>query len=114
MEIQFTGFSHNGRFREFAFDCVVDLRHTTRYKVVADLELSRKYEIPVQELPLLCRRLVEEAHFEESPSPLTFTEADMRTWRNARKAQREQIVHKKPQRRTKSPSSTWHLPLRYA
>ena len=57
MEYQFTGFTHSGEFREFAFDGVADDRSKTRFKVIADLALSRKYHIAVQELPLLCRRL---------------------------------------------------------
>jgi hypothetical protein len=37
----------------------------THFVVRADLELMRKYEIRVQELPLLCRRLLERRDQEE-------------------------------------------------
>ena len=60
MEYQFTGFTHNGEFREFAFNGVGDDRSQTAFKVVADLALSRKHHIAVQELPLLCKRLLED------------------------------------------------------
>jgi len=113
MEIQFSGFTHSGAFREFAFDCVSEDRSKTRISVIADLELSRKYRIAVQELPLLCRRLVEDVADSAEPCTLTFSEAEMLVLSKKRSAQAEQIVHKKAQRRPKPPASNWQLPLRH-
>ena len=107
MEYQFTGFTHNGELREFAFDGVADDRSKTRFKVIADLGLSRKYHIAVQELPLLCRRLLEQIPDPTVGRTLTFTEADMQTLVNVRTATQRQIVHKKIQRRPKPAVTPW-------
>jgi hypothetical protein len=70
-----TGFSHDLGFRVFEFACVDDGREQTRYTVRADLTLVRKYGVQIQELPLLCRRLLEAS---EAPGrSLTLPEADM-------------------------------------
>ena len=106
MEYQFTGFTHNGEFREFAFDGVADDRSKTRFKVIADLALSRKYQIAVQELPLLCRRLLERIP-DGGARTLTFTETDMQSLASLRAATQRQIVHKKIQRRPKPAVTPW-------
>lgn len=107
MEYQFTGFTHKGEFREFAFNGIDDARGKTLFKVVADLELSRKYHIAVQELPLLCRRLLEQIPDGSGPRTLTFTEAEMQTLVTERAAAARQNVHKKIQRRSKPVTSPW-------
>ncbi|MFN0102366.1 MAG: hypothetical protein ACKV2U_09790 [Bryobacteraceae bacterium] len=107
MEYQFTGFTHNGEFREFAFNGIDEARNKTAFKVVADLSLSRKYNIAVQELPLLCRRLLEQMPEGSGPCTLTFSEADMKVLVTARAAAQRQNVHKKIQRRPKPVMSPW-------
>jgi hypothetical protein len=70
-----TGFSHDLGFRVFEFACVDKERIRTRYTVRADLTLVRKYGVHIQELPLLCRRLLDAS---EAPGlSLTLPEADM-------------------------------------
>lgn len=70
-----TGFSHDLGFRVFEFNCVDETRARTRYTVRADMTLVRKCGIHIQELPLLCRRLLEAS---EVPAPsLTVSEAEM-------------------------------------
>lgn len=107
MEYQFTGFTHNGEFREFAFNGVDDDRNKTPYKVIADLGLSRRYNIAVQELPLLCRRLLEQMPEGSCSQTLTFTEADMKVLVTLRTATQKQNIHKKIQRRPKPVTSPW-------
>lgn len=107
MEYQFTGFTHNGELREFAFDCVADDRSKTRFKVIADLAMSRKYHIAVQELPLLCRRLLEQAPEGAASNTLVFSESDMQNIVTLRAATQRQIVHKKIQRRPKPAITPW-------
>jgi hypothetical protein len=107
MEYQFTGFSHQGEMREFAFDAVAPDRSKTHFKVIANLELSRKYHIAVQELPLLCRRLLEASWQGEGSRTFTFTEADMQKLSATRDAARGQETHKRAIRRTKPVSSPW-------
>lgn len=107
MEYQFTGFTHNGEFREFSFNRVDDDRSKTPFKVIADLALSRKYHIAVQELPLLCKHLLEQMPEGSGPRTLTFTETDMQTLVTTRLASQRQNVHKKIQRRPKPVTSPW-------
>ena len=107
MEYQFTGFTHIGEYREFAFYGIDDDRSKTQFKVIADLGLSRKYHIAVQELPLLCRRLLEQLPAGAAARTLTFTESDMQGLVTARLATQRQNVHKKVQRRPKPVTSPW-------
>lgn len=70
-----TGFSHDIGFRVFQFDGVDVARTRTHHEVRADLTLVRKYGLRIQELPLLCRRLLDAS---EAPGPsLTLSEAEM-------------------------------------
>lgn len=107
MEYQFTGFTHKGEFREFAFNGIDEDRSKTPFTVIADLALSRKYSIAVQELPLLCRRLLEQMPVGAAARTLTFSEADMQLLVTARAASQRQNVHKKVQRRPKPVTSPW-------
>jgi hypothetical protein len=70
-----TGFSHDLGFRVFEFDCKDKTHPQTRYTVRADLTLVRKYGVHVQELPLLCRRLLDAS--EAAGPSLTLSEAEM-------------------------------------
>ena len=90
-----TGFSHDLGFRVFEFDCV-EARPRTHYTVRADLTLVRKYGIHIQELPLLCRKLLDAS---EAPGPsLTVSEADMIACAE-KEAFRNQAKVRKPWRR---------------
>ncbi len=66
----------------FAFEGIAADRVRTPFTVRADLALSRTYGIRLQELPLMCRAILE--HLEEGPeersaqNALTFTEDAMR------------------------------------
>jgi hypothetical protein len=71
-----TGFTHDVGFRVFAFDCVENGRPRSRHTVRADLTLVRKYGIHIQELPLLCRRLLDTSE-EDDRSSLTLPETEM-------------------------------------
>jgi len=71
----FTGFHQNDSVRQYVFQSVT--RPNEKFTVGADLNLVRKHKIPLQELPLLCRRLLE-AKDEPQESPgLVFTEQEM-------------------------------------
>lgn len=111
MEIQFTGFTHNGELREFAFERIADDRSKTRIKVIADLALSRKYRITVQELPLLCRRLLEGVPNGAGTHTLTFTERDMQTVMTQRQASQRKNVHRQAQRRPRPVSTAFGTPF---
>jgi hypothetical protein len=59
MQFVLVGFTQDAGFRVFAFEGIAEDRTRTKYTVRADLALIRGYEIRVQELPLLCRALLE-------------------------------------------------------
>ena len=61
MQYILTGFTHDMGFRVFAFEGIGEDRVRTEYKVRADLALIHRYGIRVQELPLLCRGILEAA-----------------------------------------------------
>lgn len=73
-----TGFTHDLRFRVFAFTCIGDDRGRTEYEVRVDLGLLQRYGIRIQELPLLCREVLERRSQTEEQRTFTYTEADMR------------------------------------
>jgi hypothetical protein len=84
MQYVITGFTHNMGFRVFAFDGVGADRVRTEYRVKADLGLIKRYGIRMQELPLLCRGLLERRGDDLEPNSenreqrtFTYTEADM-------------------------------------
>jgi len=100
--VQFSliGFSQDVGFRVFAFEGTAADRTRTAYTVRADLALTRKYGIRVQELPLLCRALLERAGEGEQQSPATFTEEEMRLYsRNCTEARDAAIQKRKSLRR---------------
>lgn len=77
MRYVLTGFTHDMGFRVFAFDGVGEDRVRSAYRVRTDLALIRRYGIRMQELPLLCRGILER-RVEDEERAFTYTEADMR------------------------------------
>jgi len=82
-----TGFTHDTKFRVFAFEGQEGSRLRIEYTVHADLSLVRKYGIRVQELPLLCREILDRHEGGDSQRTFTYTEADMCIHATARAAQ---------------------------
>jgi len=78
MQFNLIGFSQDMGFRVFAFEGAATGRVRTEYTVRADLGLIGKYGIRLQELPLLCRGLLERAGEGEQKCTATFTEEEMR------------------------------------
>jgi hypothetical protein len=100
MQYILTGFTQDTGFRVFAFEGVAVGQIRTVFTVRADLALSRRYGIAMQELPLLCRSLLDRQD-ESGPSQdeagehdaldkhaLTFTEEEMRACADKRAADR--------------------------
>lgn len=94
MQFVLTGFTHDLGTRVFAFERVGEDRIRTLCTVRADLAVARRYGIRIQELPLLCRGLLDRCE-EVGESSLTFTEDQMRTSANERAAAREAAVKKR-------------------
>ena len=81
MDFIFNGFTQDMGFRVFAFERMGPDRIRTKYTVRADLALLLRYGIRMQELPLLCRGLLERRSDNgEETGALTFTEDDMRLY----------------------------------
>jgi hypothetical protein len=89
-----TGFSHDLGFRVFTFERIVD-HVRTAYVVRADLALARKHCVPIQELPLLCRTLLERRREGDSARLYTFGEAEMCEYENVRAARRAAEMEKR-------------------
>jgi hypothetical protein len=99
MQFILTGFTQDLAFRVFAFERMGLDRIRTKCVVRADLALVRRYGIQVQELPLLCRNLLEKDDSPEAHT-LTFTEDDMCLYAKDRTAARELAASKrKPPRK---------------
>jgi hypothetical protein len=86
MNVILKGFRQDNGLRSYDFEVVGLDRSRREITVGADLALLRKYAIGVQELPLICRLLLEEAPSEEGAQRLTFTEALMREHAQKRSA----------------------------
>jgi hypothetical protein len=100
MQIILNGFTQDMGFRVFAFERVGPDRIRTEYTVRADLALIRTYNIQMQELPLLCRSLLERHEDAGETRTLTFTEEEMRIYvSDCETARRAAAQKRKPPRR---------------
>jgi hypothetical protein len=100
MQNTLVGFTHDNGFRVFSFDRVGEDRVRTRCTVRADMALIRAHGIRVQELPLLCRGLLDRCEEGSAIQSFTFEEVDMRHCADERTTLREEAAKKrKPWRR---------------
>ena len=99
MQFILTGFTQETGFRVFAFEGIGAERTRTEFTVKTDLELIRKYGIRVQELPLLCRRLLEREDAAEQKRTWIFTEQEMRVYANNCIAEHDAEKKKKAMRK---------------
>jgi len=119
MQFILTGFTQDLAFRVFAFERMGLDRVRTKVVVKADLAMSRKYGIAVQELPLLCRNLLERSEGGAETHSLTFTEDDMNLHaKGCAAAKQAAASRRKPPRRTPSENvgAAWrgHHPIQGA
>lgn len=77
MQFILTGFTQDLAFRVFAFERLGSDRVRTKMTVKADLAMTRRYGIQMQELPLLCRNLLERSDSGAETHTLIFSEDDM-------------------------------------
>jgi hypothetical protein len=113
MQFSLIGFSQDMGFRVFAFEGTAADRTRSEYTVRADLALTRKYGIRVQELPLLCRGLLERAGEGEQKCTATFTEEEMRLHAHNCAAARNAAMQKRKSPRTpptQQIGSNWRVP----
>jgi hypothetical protein len=107
-----TGFDQTANIRQYHFQCLSPDRTRTEFTVCADLLLIRKYAIPLQELPLLCRHVLE-ARAGDRVRIFTFAEEEMLAYINDRNVAKEAAEQKrKGFRRPKSNrlGAAWRTP----
>jgi len=75
-----TGFTQDLGCRVFAFARIEEDRTRTEFTVRADLALSRRYLIPMQELPLLCRNFLARREDLGNSRTVIFSEDEMRLY----------------------------------
>lgn len=103
MQYVLTGFSQDLGFRIFAFNGVGPDRKLTAFVVRAELSLAQRYGIRLQELPLLCREVLEQREDDDGQRAYTFTEERMQSHASICAAKREAAQQKRtPFRRPQS------------
>lgn len=115
MQYTLTGFTHDMGSRVFAFESIGLDRIRRRFRVTADLTLVRSHGIPVQELPLLCRGILQMRDEDDPQRAFAYTEADMCKYEdlcNARRAaaQQKKAVRRPPKPPVENQNSSWHSP----
>ena len=99
MQFVLVGFSSDLGFRVFSFEGIAEDRTRTRFAVRTDLALIRNYGIRVQELPILCRGLLERRDESQRERTLTFTAEEMRLHEVNCHAERDAAQRKRASRR---------------
>jgi hypothetical protein len=108
VQFVFTGFSQEVEFRVFAFERIGEGQIRTKFSVRTELALLRKYGIRLQELPLMCRGILERRDEGEVNFTTTFTEAEMSVYAKDLAAARQTAAEKR--RRFSPPARTQEAP----
>ena len=110
MDFMFTGFREDHGIRRYTFRGVSGDRTQGEFTVHADTVLLQKYGIPFQELPLLCRRLLERKQPNGPSEAVMFDEDLMREHADEREALKQNAqMHKKKYHKPNSgvPGEAW-------
>ena len=109
-----TGFSEVCGSRIFAFEGIGTDRSRTPYTVGIDLSLIRRYGIRLQDLPLLCRAVLERCPEGDETRAFTYTEQDMCLYAACAAARVEAAKQRKPPRRPAPDhaGAAWRVPPR--
>jgi len=84
VEFVLLSFDNSQSTRRFLFEGVAADRSRTKVVVSVDLSIVRRYDLKVQNLPLLCRQLLERCDPAAiAAGSITLTEADMAAVRDA-------------------------------
>lgn len=102
MQFVFNGFSQVREFRVFAFEGIAPNWTRTSFTVRTDVAMTRRYGIPLQELPLLCKAILERLREGEEQRAFTFTEQDMRLFADDAAARKAAA---KPRRAPRAPAA---------
>ena len=108
MDFTLAGFKEGDGVRQFEFDCVAADRSRRKVIVRADVTLARKHDIRVQELPLLCRRLLDSVEEGALPAAITLTEDHMIAIQSAaRMAAEKKALHRPARRPSPATGQAW-------
>jgi hypothetical protein len=114
MRFSLQGFSQDMGFRVFVFEGIAADRTRTPFTVKTDLALVRRYGIRLQELPLLCREVLERRDDAAEKRAFTYSEAEMSVYAEG-VAAREKAAQKRrmPRRPADSEAgAAWRVPQR--
>jgi hypothetical protein len=104
MRFTMMGFDQDAGVRQYAFQGTAD-GILTGFTVGVELALIPRYGIRIQELPLLCRGLLERQGEGEEKRTLTFTEEEMRVHADICATVREAAAQKKRLARRPPPAN---------
>lgn len=113
MQYVLNGFSQAKEFRIFTFERVATDRTRTLFTVKTDVALTQHYGIRLQELPLLCRAVLEQQDVGDTRRAFTYTEDDMCRHANCASEKAEEARQRRDRRPppAKAPS-VWRFPSR--
>jgi hypothetical protein len=104
MVFALTGFTNEHSLRRFTFELAGSGPPRTTLVVEADMALVRKYDIPLQELPLLCLRLLESLTAAANGT-VVFPEKEMIEYANRRREAKHLAEQKRHMYRAAKPGA---------
>ncbi len=110
MTYTLSGFTEGNGQRRFAFLCVGSDRSRRTIIVRADLSLARKHAIRLQELPLICLRLLQSFGDCVLAESIALTEDQMIAVQTATQTAAEKKIRKAPRRRPTEAGQAWRNP----
>jgi hypothetical protein len=116
MQFVLKGFRETTGLRVFVFDRVDADRSRAEYTVEADMALARQYGIRLQELPLLCRALLEKQEIGQGNRAFIYSESEMGKYASDAAARVEAARKRKPPRRpqnTERLGAAWRGPMQH-
>lgn len=103
MQFVFTGFQQHENLRHYRFERIAEDKGRSVHVVLADPALLLKYQISLQDTPLLCLKLLEGVIEPPLPEQIVFSEEHMRTYAAERAIIREAALQAKAHRKFHKP-----------
>ncbi len=111
MQFSLTGFSQVDGSRVFAFEGMASDRSRHPFTVQANLALARQYQIPLQDLPLLCRSMLDLCEPGGAIQAFTYGEPQMRAYADSAAQMKASRRRQPPRPQTSSQSGAgWRQP----
>jgi hypothetical protein len=99
MQFVLKGFRDATGMREFVFDGIKPDRSRDEYTVRTNVALTRQFGIRLQELPLLCRGMLDRLELSEGQRAFTYSEREMGEYASAEAARAAALRNRKPPKR---------------